>query len=89
MGHEVWYAYGRFFKEGKDMERWKEFCEMGNEDEALWAETEGEDGNMGILPGIGDGFDGRTLNGVGTLGTTTKRRRTISNGSSVAMMGIN
>jgi len=90
MGHEVWYAYGRFFKEGREMERWKEFCEMGNEDEALWAETEGEGGLMGVNNGISDGFDGRGgMNGGGIVGATTKRRRTISNGSGVNITGIN
>ena len=90
MGHEVWYAYGRFFKEGKDMERWKEFCEMGNEDEALWAETEGEDGVMRVDATITDVLDGRDImSGGGNIGTSTKRRRTISNGSSVTMPGMN
>ncbi|RPB28802.1 hypothetical protein L211DRAFT_844874 [Terfezia boudieri ATCC MYA-4762] len=90
MGHEVWYAYGRFFKEGRDMERWKEFCEMGNEDEALWAETEGEGALMGVDNGIGAGYDGRGgMNGGVIVGATTKRRRTISNGSGMNIAGIN
>ena len=88
MGHEVWYAYGRFFKEAKDMERYKEFCEMGNEDDAVWAETEGEDGAFHGGNAAGEGPDGRGgMNGGGSMGAT-KRRRTISNGSGVTMTGM-
>ena len=86
MGHEVWYAYGRFFKEAKDMERWTEFCEMGNEDDAIWVEVEGGYGGGGM--DFGDGPDGRHgVDSSGAIGTT-KRRRTISNGTNVVMTGM-
>ncbi|KAI5807592.1 hypothetical protein DFH27DRAFT_608360 [Peziza echinospora] len=82
MGHEVWYAYGRFFKESKDMERWTEFCEMGNEDDAVWADAEAEYSGSGggTRDTSGDRSERNIVNGSGAIGTTTKRRRTISNG---------
>ncbi|KAF8464637.1 hypothetical protein BDZ91DRAFT_250400 [Kalaharituber pfeilii] len=84
MGHEVWYAYGRFFKEAREMERWKEFCEMGNEDDAVWAGMQNEDTLRGGS-GVGEGPAGRTVMNGGDNIVVAKRRRTISSGSGVTM----
>lgn len=44
-GHSVWYSHGRFFKELKEMNQWKELCELGEKDEEnAWLEIRDEVG---------------------------------------------